>query len=460
MRRRREGETSMQHQPRPLRRVLGLGFGLAMVFGSTVGVGILRLPGTVAAGFGDPTLIILAWIIGGVYALMGAVAVAELAAMIPVTGGFRVFAHRAFGEGVGFAIGWVDWLFNVAALAFASITAVTFLGQLWPAATVHPRLCAIAVLAVFTAMHWMGLRIGASLTALISTAIGLMFVVLIVACFMTEPVTSAAVTVAAPATTASPWTSMALLLAAVPALRAVLTTYDGWYSAIYMAEESTNPARTLPRAIIGGALLVTALYVLINVALLRVLPLPALAASQLPVADAARVVLPGGGAELVTVLALLTVLSLINNVLLIAPRILFGIGRDGLLLRAAADVSDGGTPRGALLFTSAFATLVILSGTFEQIIALATVLFLTCYTSAFVAVFVLRRTDPTLLRPYRAFGYPWSTAIVLAGSLAFLVVAIAEDPRSGLVAGVFMACCVPAYAWLARSRRLRAAAAG
>jgi basic amino acid/polyamine antiporter, APA family len=449
----------VDHPPRALRRILGLGFGLAMVFGSTVGVGILRLPGTVAAGLGDPTLIILAWIVGGIYALMGAVAVAELAAMLPVTGGFRVFAQRAFGDRVGFTIGCVDWLVNVAALAWASLAAVTFIGQLWPAATVHPRLLALSVVATFTMMHWLGLRIGASATALISSTIGLMFLVLVVACFITDPVAPATATTSGAASGASPWTSMALLLAAVPALRAVLTSYDGWYSAIYMAEESTDPARTLPRAIIGGALLVTVLYVVINLALLRVLPLPVLAASELPVADAARVVLPGGGAELVTVLALLTALSLVNNVLFTGPRILFGIGRDGLLPAAAASVSVSGTPRGALLFTSAFAALAILSGTFEQIIAVAAVLFLTCYTSAFLAVFVLRRTEPALPRPYRASGFPASTAIVLAGSLVFLVAAVTEDPISGLVAGAFIACCLLVYAWTARSRRLRAAAA-
>lgn len=429
-----------------------------MVFGSTVGVGILRLPGTVAAGLGDPTLIILAWIVGGLYALMGAVAVAELAAMIPVTGGFRVFARRAFGDRVGFTIGCVDWLVNVAALAYASIAAVTFVAQLWPAANGHPRMLALGLLAAFTSMHWLGLRIGASLTALISSAIGLMFVVLVAACFMADPVAPVAVATTAAASTESPWMSMALLLAAVPALRAVLTTYDGWYSAIYMAEESTDPARTLPRAIIGGALLVTVLYVIINLALLRVLPLPVLAASELPVADAARVVLPGGGAELVTVLALLTVLSLINNVLFTGPRILFGIARDGMLPAVAASVSDSGTPRGALLFTSAFAALAILSGTFEQIIAWAAVLFLICYTSAFLAVFVLRRTDPALPRPYRAIAFPVSTAIVLAGSLAFLVAAVTEDPGSGAVAGVFVACCLLLHAWTARKRRLPAVA--
>jgi APA family basic amino acid/polyamine antiporter len=253
--------------------------------------------------------------------------------------------------------------------------------------------------------------------------------------------------------------SIAMVFALVPALRAVLTAYDGWYQPIYMAEENTDPARTLPRAIIGGTLLVVALYLLINFAFLHVLSLPVLAASQLPAADAARVVLPRGGAELVTVISLLTVLSLLNNLLLAAPRILFGIGRDGLLTEKAAIMSKGGTPRMSLVLTSGVVSVVILTGSFEQIIALSAVLFLVYYTAAFLAVFVLRYRLPNLPRPYKAFGYPFSTAIVLVGSIVFLFLAVAEDPRSGLIAAVFMACCAPVYAWLARSRRLRLAVA-
>ncbi len=178
---------------RPLRRILGLGFGLALVFGSTIGVGILRLPGLVAAALGDRTLIMVFWALGGLYALMGAVTVAELAAMIPETGGFRVYARRAFGEGVGFAIGWCDWLQNIAALAYVSMTAVTFLGVLWPAAAANPRALTIALIAAFTGIHWIGLRIGSSLTAIISVSIGLMLMILVVGCFLVAPATGAAV---------------------------------------------------------------------------------------------------------------------------------------------------------------------------------------------------------------------------------------------------------------------------
>ena len=442
---------------RPLRRILGIGFGVALVFGTMLGVGILRLPGTVAAALGDRTLIMVAWGLGGLYALMGAVAVAELAAMIPETGGFRVYARRAFGEGVGFAVGWVDWLTNVAALAYVSVTTVTFSGALWPPATAFPRASAILVIAAFTGIHWAGLRIGSTLTAIISSAIGLLLMILVVGCLLTSPVPVSAFAPLTDSAASLPLLSVSMIFAVVPALRAVLTAYDGWYQPIYMAEENTDPTRTLPRAIIGGTLLVVALYLVINFAFLHVLSLPVLAASQLPAADAARVVLPRGGAEFVTVISLLTVLSCLNNILLAAPRILFGISRDGLLSERAAVVSEGGTPRPALVLTSAVVAVLILTGSFEQIIALSAVLFLLYYIAAFLAVFVLRHRMPDAPRPYRALGYPLSTAIVLAGSIAFLIAAVAEDPRSGVTATAFLACCIPAYAWLARSRRRRMA---
>ncbi len=167
----------------PLRRILGLGFGLAMVFGGTVGVGILRLPGTLAAALGNSRLIVSFWILGGAYALLGAVAIAELAAMLPQAGGFYVYARRAFGSGAGFAVGWCDWINQVAALAYATITAMTFIGALWPPAAAHARIGAVLILAAFTALHWVGLRLGSSLTRLISIAIGLMMLVLVVSCF-------------------------------------------------------------------------------------------------------------------------------------------------------------------------------------------------------------------------------------------------------------------------------------
>jgi len=374
-----------------------------------VGVGILRLPGTLAAALGDSRLVVLFWIFGGLYALLGAVAVAELAAMMPEAGGFYVYARRAFGHGPGFVWAGATGSTRRRRSPYGALTAAAFMGTLWPAASHYPRGLAVAIMGVFTVLHWAGLRIGSTVTRIISVSVGLMLMVLVVGCFLTAPTAASGAPPPAMSAVSLPLMSFGMLAAVVTALRAVFLTYDGWYSPIYMAEESTQPTLTMPRALIGGTLLVAAMYVMINIALLRVLPIPVLAASQLPAADAARVVLPRGGAELVTVISLMTVLSLINAIMLMTPRILLAIGRDGFFTKKAAQVSAGGTPRVALAVTGLGAAVLIMSGTFEEIVAVAAVLFLLIYISTYSALIVLRRREPDTPRPYRAFGYPFTT---------------------------------------------------
>ena len=234
----------------------------------------------------------------------------------------------------------------------------------------------------------------------------------------------------------------------VAAIRAVVVTYDGWYEAIYFTEEDTNAARNLPRAMIGGVLIVLALYLLMNLAFLHVLSIPALAASALPAADAARMVFPAWSGTFVTVLSLLTLLSLINAVLLGAPRILFAIGRDGLFSARAAQVAPGGTPRVALALSAAMVALFIASGKFEDIIAVAAILVAVMYCVNYIAVFVLRVREPHMNRPFRALGYPLTTGLVLAGSLAFLVADLHDDPHGAIRAAVLLGLALPAYAWM------------
>ena len=449
------GEPAVQQSLLPaqqLRRILGLAFGLAFTFGMMIGVGILRLPGMVAAALGSPSLIILCWCIGGLYALMGAESVAEIATMYPEAGGLRVFARRAFGDLAGFVSGWVDWLTFVATIAYGAVTAIEFLAALGTPIAQWRRPAALLLLAIFFAMHAVGLRLSSALTTIASAAIGILLLALVVGCFLVEPVAHPAV---GAATTLNPATMpvVAIAFAIAPAIRAILTAYDGWYAPIYTAEECVEPSRTLPRAIIGGTLAVMVLYVAINVALLRVLPVPVLAASVLPAADAAQRVLPHGSATLVTALSLLIVMSLINATTIAAPRILFSIAREGWIPQKAATVNRGGTPVVALAVTMIAASLMILTGSFNEIIALFAVLVLLNYIGTFLAVFVLRWRYPLVTRPYKAVGYPVSTAVVLLGSFAFLVAAVVEDWRSAVTAVVFLSMCVPAYALAAKTRR-------
>jgi len=440
-----------------LRRILGLGFCLAFVFGTMVGVGILRLPGMVAAAVGSPFLVMVCWCVGGLYALMGAVSVSELAAAYPEAGGLRVFARHAFGEGAGFVVGWVDWLASVATLAYGAVAAVQFLGTLWPLLGQYESAAASALLILFALMHLVGVRIGSSAITGVSAATGILLMVLIGACLLTHPVVQA--TTSAGAGLHSTSTAPAgTLLAMVPAIRALLTAYDGWYAPVYTAEESLDCSRTLPRAIIGGALMVVGLYLLINYAFLCVLPIPVLAASTLPAASAADAVLPHGSGALMTALSILIALNLINGNIIMGPRVLFSMAREGWIAGGLAAVNTGGTPHAALIATAVTSIVMVLTGSFNQLIALFAVLILLNYVVTFASVFALRRRKPDLPRPYRALGYPLSTGVVLAGSLSFLVVALIEDWRSGLTAVLFLSLCLPAYALAARSRRTRAAA--
>jgi basic amino acid/polyamine antiporter, APA family len=435
--------------------MLGLGFGLALAFGTMVGVGILRLPGVVAAAAGTPTLIIACWFIGGLYALMGAVSVSELAAMYPEAGGFRVYARRAFGDRAGFIVGWIDWLASVATLAYAAVSAIEFVGTLWPLAAQYETAAAIALLGAFTVLHSAGLRMGSSITSVASATIGILLLVLIVGCFFVAPA-GQPVAAGGPTRSLAHLFSTGSLLTLVPAIRALLTAYDGWYAPIYRAEESVDAPRTLPRAIIGGALLLVVLYLAINVALLRVLPVSELAASKLPVAAAAQVVLPRGSAGLMTALSILIVLGLINGNAIMGPRVLFSMAREGWISQKAAAVNRGGSPYVALTATTLTSAAMILTGTFNQLIALFAVLILLYYIAAFLAVFVLRLRSPEAPRPYRAIGYPFSTLVVLLGSVGFLVAAVVEDWRSGVAALVFLSLCIPSYAFASRSRSARA----
>ena len=442
-----------------LQSVLGLGFGLAGAVGGTIGAGILRTPGLVAAQLGEPWLIWGAWIGGGLYALLGAVAVAELAAALPRAGGWWVYAERAFGRRAGLVTGWTDWLAHCIGLAWVATTAGDYgaallpvdllASDLLPAAlmTTSPdwvaKALALAVIGLFSLIQLRGVQAGSASQELLSLAKAGAFAVLVVACFVLTPGASAALpdgpsAAALPANTLGsgghqPWT--ALLVPAVVALQGVITTYDGWASPAYFAEEFDDPARDLPRSLIGGVLAVLALYLLINAGLLRVLPLPVLAAANLPAATAATALIGTAGGLLISVVALVALLGLINTAIMAAPRILYGLSSEGLLpVPALREVNSGGTPAPALLLTAAAAAVLVLLGNFERLLAMGAVLYVSLPLIGMAALLALRRQEPELPRPFSCWGYPLTPLLIATGSLAFVVSTVAADPISSLAA--------------------------
>jgi APA family basic amino acid/polyamine antiporter len=215
------------------------------------------------------------------------------------------------------------------------------------------------------------------------------------------------------------------------ALQAVVITYGGWQSALYFSEEDRNPAANIPRSMIGGVLAVIVVYLLVNLALLALLPLGDLARSTLPAADAAGVLAGPSGHLIITVLSLISLPPMLNAILMIGTRILFAMGRDGLFWRRTAVVGAGGTPTVSTLVTTAVAVLGIVSGTFQRLVAITAFFLALNYAICCVALMVLRRREPARARPFRAWGYPWSAAIVLAGAAALLAGTLVGDTVNG-----------------------------
>jgi basic amino acid/polyamine antiporter, APA family len=425
-------------QPRsPLVRILGLGFGVAVIFGGTVGVGILRLPGTIAGELRSFWLILAIWAAGALYALLGAISLSELGTAMPQAGGFYIYARRAFGPAAGFATGWADWLNNCAVVAYGAVAAAEYLAA-WSKAV------ALGLLVLFCGLHMAGLKLSSRIQEFTSSITALTFLLLAGACLL-YAAPQAAAAAGAGLRGIGFWEKLVPMVAA---LRAIMVTYDGWYEAIYFTEEDTDAARHLPRAMIGGVLIVLALYLVMNLAFLHVLTIPTLAGSTLPAADAARIVFPAWGGRFVTVLSLLALLSLMNAVLLGAPRILVAIGRDGLFTERTARVGAGGTPVTAMLLSAGMAGLLAANGRFDEIIAIAAILVAGMYTANYVAVIVLRMREPEMARPFRAWGYPVTTGLVLAGSVVFLVAAVHDDPVSAWRAAALLGLAVPVYAWI------------
>ena len=427
-----------------LLKVLGVLFGATMIVSNTIGSGILRTPGEVAVALPSPAWYLGVWIAGGLYALCGAMAMAELAAMLPKSGGQYVYARRAFGEYGGFVIGWTDWISSAAAIATSSIA----LGEL--AVVMLPTLPltagSIAVLATlaFGAIHWIGVKSGDVTTQVIGTLKVVTLLGIATAFFVVAPLPR-------PDGSAVMPSGLALGAALVLAFQGVLFTYDGWTGFVYFGGEVKDPRR-IPRAMAIGVLTVTTVYVALAAAFLHALGIDGLAGEPFAARAAATGLFGATGERIVGAVMAVSFLGNVGAVVMSTSRVPLAMAADGLLPRAVARVNRGGTPHIGLLATVVVAVALIATGTFTSVLAFAAFFYVMQYAVSFTALFVLRRREPHLPRPYRAIGYPILPALVLTGAVAFLVGAFFSDRANTIRALVALAASYPLYLLFARLR--------
>ncbi|KRD58509.1 amino acid permease [Flavobacterium sp. Root935] len=410
-----------------LKKSLGLSFNIAVLIGGTIGVGILRTPGTIAEMLNNYWLIIASWLFGGFYVLLGANSYAELATMLPKAGGSYNYIKRAFGEYAGFLSGWFDYITNVIPPAFYCIVISEYLIILFPALSSYSTVIAISLLTAFVLIHLSGVKNGSVIQQITSFLKVICFVALVVACFMYSGVEVPAIQ------TDSSFFQIGLIFGFFKSLQLIIGTYNGWNSACFFAEENDDPSKNIPKSLYSGVLLVMAIYVLVNAAFFHVLPIETLAKSNLAAADVAKILFGENGAVIVTVISIFSLISILNAFMMIPPRILYGLSRDGFFIEKGTQINKGGTPIVALLVSSFVSLFLICIGSFEVLFSFAAFISIIVWGLAYFSLLKLRTSEPNLPRPYRSFWYPWTTIIAIVASIALLVGFIYSDPKSFII---------------------------
>jgi APA family basic amino acid/polyamine antiporter len=431
--------------------VLGLAFGLAIGIGGTIGAGILRTPGDLATYLPSAAWILGLWIAGGIYCFICSDIFAELGTTIPRSGGLYTFAQRGLGNFAGFLLGYTDAASICAANAALGIVVGEYLGVLIPAAAGHEVLISGIVILTLGALNWAGVRWGSTIqqaTTLIKT---LAFIALIVACFVVTPPSGAGAPPPAPFPTGLKFATALLL-----AVQGVVFTYDSYYYVIYSAEEIENPGRVIPRAIYGSIALITAIYILLNVAFLRLIPVGAMAGDKFIGGTAAAIIFGPRGDTVIRVLVMASILGTINAYMLAAPRIFRSMAQDGLFAQWATRVNPGGTPTIGLLVGTLASLAFLFTKTFERTLAVGAFFIVFNYALAFLAYFGLRKKEPRLERPYRA-RHPWTGVLALSGAVVFLIAAVTTDTRNSLIALGVVAAAWPIFLMVRGTPRPRPA---
>jgi len=421
--------------------VLGVLFGLSVTIGNTIGSGILRTPGLVAQLLPSPWLFIGVWIIGALYAALGANALAELATMMPESGGYTVYLRRSMGSYAGFVIGWSDWLSTCSSAALSAMVIGEYATILFAISKGLTAVIASTVIVVFALIQWRGIKTGSmtqNLTAIAKTAA---FVILVIACFVmghgfggTSP--------AARVPSGFPF-----LVAFVLAMQAVIFTYDGYNGIVYFSGELRNPDRDIPRSMFGGVVSVGVIYLLVNIGFLYVLPIDKMAGQPLVAATAANEIFGPKGDAVIRILTIVSLLSAVNAYQLMTSRVLHRLSVFGFL-PGASYVNKGGTPAVALFLSAVVVIALVITGTLELVLAVTAFFFVAQYALIFASVFILRKREPNAPRPYKAKGHPWTTGLVLLASIGFLIGAAVTDTRNSLYSLVLLALSWPLYRML------------
>jgi basic amino acid/polyamine antiporter, APA family len=406
-----------------LPRRLGGWSTMAVTVGIMIGSGIFRVPAAAAAETGSAELMLAVWVVGGVVALCGALALAEVAALYPRAGGIYVYLREAYGPLTAFLFGWVYLIIIPTGAGAIALVFAEYLGRLVPLTPDGIRVVATALIIVLATAQYRSVRFGAAIQNVSTVAKVAAILTMTAAAFVLGQPDAGAFAAGA---SSRPATLGGFGLGVVT----VLWAYNGWQDVTCLSGEVREPGRSLPRAIVGGTLIVVAVYLAANAAYLRVLPIEAMAASPLVASDAMVRLVGPTGSSLIAALVCVSTFGALNAVLMAIPRVFWAMADDGLFFRAVAAVHPRyRTPHVAILAMALLSILYLIFHTFEQLIEAFILASLPFWALAVGSVIVLRRRQPGRPRPYRTPGYPVVPLVFVTVMLALVANSLVEHPE-------------------------------
>ncbi len=441
-----------------LRRVLGPWAAASIVIGTIIGSGIFLVPKSMVNQVGSVQMVFAVWIVGGLLSLFGALSYAELGAALPQAGGEYVYLKEAYGPLWGFLYGWTQtWVAKSGSIAGMATGFFYYLANFRPELDAvlgaiplplgpggapleirYGQVLAVLVIMGLAAVNSFGVRFGGGVQVLATVAkVGLLAA--IIALGLSSGRGSAA-------NLHSSIPAAGGLAGFFAALVAALWAYDGWNNVNMVAGEVRNPKRNLTLALIFGTLAVIVVYLLTNLAYFYVLPGADVARSDRVAAEMMRRILGENGAAAVSIAAMISIFAALNGSILSGSRVPYALARDGFFFRPVARVHPKyRTPGVSILLISGWASLVALSGRYEQLFTYVIFASWLFYGMAAASVIVLRIKRPDLVRPYRTLGYPWVPALFVVASLALTIFTLIDSPKESLLGLVLIIAGLPFY---------------
>ena len=451
-------------QPVKLERQLGLFDSSMMVIGIVIGSGIFMTTGLMAEALPSASLILLAWILGGLQMLSGALTYAELGAAMPKAGGQYVYLREAYGPLPGFLFGWVAFVAYISGTNAAIAVAIAeHLGSFYPSLSTHNsiigigsfsisggQIFALSLIVVLSLINYLGIVFGKWVQNIFTVLkIGSILLFALAGLFISTGNHLDLSLNPTDMSIGSILTGMGI------ALVAVNWTVGGWEYVTFAAGEIKNPKKNLPLALIIGTIIILVLYFLINIAYLKVLPMDTLI-GEIKVGEmAARTLYGPGIAGVFTLVIIVSMFGALNGNILVGSRVYYAMAKDHLFFSSAANVHPKfKTPGNAIIIQGFWAAILTLTGTFEELITLVVFVNFMMWIAASSTVFVLRKKQPNLERPYKVWGYPYVPAFFIIFSSVIMVNTFFESPEQSLMGLGLTLLGIPAYLYWKKKREI------